>query len=269
MLAYTASFGGGFAATISVESEGPGSIGSNSAGSIVQAGGSESSIFNGAWGGQRFPDIVGALSVHQAWGTAQVSGVAHNVRGVAADGSTLDTWGWAVDAGVTFNIPNIAGSMIGLTGVWSQNATWYSGLPDGMWDGTPNDNGQGMALGDAAYNGNGTWAKPEAWSVTGWAQFQVSPTVTLGAEGSYGEIRWSNLTNISMLSNSKAFLVGGIAHYDPVKNLDFEFELLYENTKTDQPVGYLPGGGPATGFTNNWHGNADGFAARFEVTRSF
>ena len=158
--------------------------------------------------------------------------------------------------------------MIGLTGSWSRNATYYSGLPDAMWDGTPNDNGQVWALGDAANNGNGTWATPEAWSVTSWAAFQVNPQVNLGIEGSYGEISWSNLTPTSMLSNSKAFLVGGVGHYDPVKNLDFEVELLYMNSKTDQPIGYLPGV-PAAGTTANWHGNSDGFAARFEVTRSF
>ena len=39
-----------------------------------------------------------------------------------AIGATLDKWGWAVDAGVSFNIPNFAGSVIGLTGAWSQNA---------------------------------------------------------------------------------------------------------------------------------------------------
>ena len=71
-----------------------------------------------------------------------------------------------------------------------------------------------------------------------------------------------------MLSDSKSFLVGGIAHYDPVKNLDFEFELLYENTQTASPRAiWLTCRG--SGNTTSWQGNSDGFAARFEVTRSF
>jgi hypothetical protein len=71
-----------------------------------------------------------------------------------------------------------------------------------------------------------------------------------------------------MLSNGKGYLVGGIANYDPVKNLDFQFELLYMSTKLSQPAGYLAGV-PAAGTTATWHGNSDGFAGRFQVTRSF
>jgi hypothetical protein len=130
-----------------------------------------------------------------------------------------------------------------------------------------NGNGQGMALADAFANGNGTWATPEAWSVTGYASFAVSPTVTLQAEGSYGEIHWTGTTPLTMLSDSKSFIVGGIAHYDPVKNLDFEVELLYQDTKTSQPTGYVASATP--GLTGSWQSKSDGFAARFQVNRSF
>ncbi len=37
------------------------------------------------YGGQKWPDIVGALHVKQGWGEAQVSGVIHNVN-VTANG---------------------------------------------------------------------------------------------------------------------------------------------------------------------------------------
>jgi Porin subfamily len=272
VLAYTASFGGGFSATISIESPGPGSVGSNAAGAIVAAGGSDMAIINGARNGQRFPDFVASLDVHQAWGAAHIAGVAHNVRGVDAAAvpgpSAIDDWGYAIDAGVSFNIPSMAGSMVGLTGVWSHEAMWYSGLPDGMWDGTPNDNGLTMIFGDAISNSDGTWSKPDAWSVTGWAAFQINPQVNLGIEGSYGEVTWDNKTAVSTIYDSKAWLIGGVAHYDPVKNLDFEFELLYENVQNSQPSGYVAGL-PGSGTTTSWQGNADGFAARFEVTRSF
>ena len=266
VLAYTVSFGGGFAATISIES---------SEGTAVSGGSETGYLGSAVQGGHRIPDIVGALSVHQAWGAAQVSGVAHNVRAAGLNsGTNLDKWGWAADAGVSFNIPNMAGSMIGVTGAYSRNATWYSGIPDGMWGDAGqaiSGNGQGMAIGDAFDNGNGTWAVPTAWSVTAYAQFAVNPQVTLGVEGSYGELRWSGQLPVSLLSTSKSFIIGGVAHYDPVKNLDFEFELLYQNTKTDQPTGYTNVGctGAVGGCTTSWHSGSDGFAARFEVTRSF
>ena len=256
LLAYTASFGGGFSATISLENSFTGAGG---------GGGSETGYLgSAAQAGHRIPDIVGALDVHQGWGSAHLGGVAHNVRATGA-GSNIDKWGFAVDAGVLFNIPSVSGGQLGLTGAWSKNAAWYSGIPDGMWgeNGAVNGNGQALAIGDAFYNGTPAtgWATPTAWSVTGWAQFNASSTVTLAVEGSYGQVNWSGGTAATPLFNGKSFIVGGVAHYAPVKNLDFEFELLYQNTTNSRPAILAPAA--------VWNGGADGFAARFEVTRSF
>jgi hypothetical protein len=280
VLAYTANFGGGFSATVSIENPYAPCYGANAAGPICVDPGTYAGFLGSASeGGMRFPDVVGAIDVKQAWGAAHIGGVAHNVRGVSAtgDGATLDKWGYAIDAGVSFNIPNMAGSVIGITGAWSQNATWYSGLADAMWgeNGAVNGNGQSMAYGDAFYNNNGTWATPTAWSISAWANFQISPQVSWGFEGSYGELMWTGggtgagygLLG-SPLYNSRSFLLGTVAHYDPVKNLDFEFELLYQNTQSDTPAGYVAAAPGGLG-TTSWQGGADGFAARFEVTRSF
>jgi len=260
LLAYTASFGGGFSATLSAES--PAWL--EDQGDAVGGG---PFLGSATHGGIRFPDIVGALDVKQAWGTAHVAGVAHNVRAISGVGDpNLDRWGYAIDAGVTFNVPNIAGSVIGVTGAWSKNAIVYSGLVDGMWgeEGAVNGNGQPMAVADAFSNGDGTWATPTAWSVTAWANFTVNPQVTIGFEGSVGGLEWTNKTSAatgSPLSNSTSFLLGPVFHYDPVKNLDFEFEILYQGTKTDRPTNLVVG--------TPWESKADGFAARFEVTRNF
>ena len=90
LLAYTASFGGGFTATISAES--PASVGASGGGTTIN--GSTSCAGNGGcvgnpalitFGGQKWPDIVGALHVKQGWGEAQLSGVIHNVN-VSANG---------------------------------------------------------------------------------------------------------------------------------------------------------------------------------------
>ena len=73
------------------------------------------------FGGQRWPDIVGALHVKQGWGEAQVSGVIHNVNvrdynyfqtascgvtGLATCEAQQGKVGWGVDAGVKFNLTN-------------------------------------------------------------------------------------------------------------------------------------------------------------------
>src|ERR1700722_10552047 len=183
LLAYTASFGGGFTATIAAQSQG--TNGSSGGGTNLTGGfsggtnNSGTGLFAGSvpgpttYGGQRWPDIVGALHVKQGWGEAQVSGVIHNVNvrdygffntdgwgvpGAALRGASEGKVGWAVDAGVKWNLTGWgffgAGDDIVLTAVYSQNAVWYSGLPDAMngENGQVNGNGQPMTLADAYFN---------------------------------------------------------------------------------------------------------------------
>ena len=271
LIAYTANFGGGFAATVSVENPYAPIIGY--AGGVpiaVDPGTYQGYLGSANEMGMRVPDLVAALSVAQPWGRAQVSGVAHNIRAASTtDAATLDKWGFAIDAGVQFNIPSMAGTSIGLTGAWSRNAVWYSGIPDAMWgeNGAVGGNGQAMAIGDAFYNGNGTWATPEAWSISAYTQFVINPQITFQLEGSYGEVNWSGETASSPLFNSRSFIIGGVGHWDPVKNLDFALELMYQNTQNTTPSNYVPGTGATT--TAFWQGKADGFATRLMITRAF
>jgi hypothetical protein len=262
LFAYTASFGGGVTLTVAAQS----------AGTNGSSGGGTNEIWagNATTDGMRSPDWVAALKISQGWGSAQVSGVAHNVRATAVGlGGSEDDWGWGIDGGISFNLPSFGpGDDIFITGSYTERATLYSGLIDGMWgeNGAVNGNGQQMALYDTYFNPNGSIAKPSAWSISATADHHFSPEFTFSPEGSYGEINWTGTTPGSLVSNSRSWLVGGVAHYDPVTNLDFEVELLYQNTKTDQPNGYSPGG---VGNTISWKSNADGFAGRFEITRNF
>ena len=193
LLAYTASFGGGFTATLSAES--PASVGASGGGTTINGAtgcaGNGGCVANPAlitFGGQKWPDIVGALHVKQGWGEAQISGVVHNVNvsaigfdnaiagentcgtvafPVACNGEKNHV-GWAIDAGVKINLQGwggmfAAGDDLIVTGVYSQSAVWYSGLLDGMWgeNGQVNGNGQPMYMADAFFNPiNNQWSTP-------------------------------------------------------------------------------------------------------------
>jgi hypothetical protein len=258
LLAYTASFGGGFSATLAIQSAG--TNGASGGGTNFSDLGS-----NYSYNGTRWPDIVAALKISQGWGSAQVSGVAHNVNVTAYNGATQNTTGWGIDGGISFNLPTLgAGDQILVTGSYTENAGWYSGLPDGMWgeNGATNGNGQQFALADTYYNGTG-WQTPTAWSVTAEFDHTFNPEFTASLEGSVGGISWGGGTNASVVSNATTWLIGGVAHYDPVKNLDFEFELLYQSTSSSTPNSYNTKGASA------WNGDASGAAARFEITRSW
>jgi Porin subfamily len=79
------------------------------------------SCATGDYAAQQIPDIVSSLRVDQAWGSAQIAGTLHQVRGnfygndtqaTITTGPTAftgvrpgDVWGWTVAAGIVLNLP--------------------------------------------------------------------------------------------------------------------------------------------------------------------
>jgi hypothetical protein len=301
LLAYTATFGGGFSATIAIQSAFP-KVSPGDGGDTGSNTNYTPFIFaNTTNYGQTAPDIVANVRVDQSWGSAQISGVAHQVHvfstftGPNAPGpfgvnGSQNTWGWAFDAGVSFNLPQFgAGDKFAIQGVYSKNATWYSGIPDGMWgeNGATNGNGLPMAVGDtyfalgnAAGNGGAvtaaSWATPTAWSVGATFEHHFSPVFSFDPEVAYAELHWSNSLG-NLPTNSQSLIVGAVAHWDPVPQLDFAFELLYQTTHQSTPGVWFAPGGAMTGVTIAPNGvatvgfknNTDGVAGRFYITRNF
>jgi hypothetical protein len=302
LLAYTASFGGGFTATLAAQSQG--TTGS-SGGGTNQTGGYSPGANNGptvagptTFGGQRWPDIVGALHVKQGWGEAQISGVIHNVNvrdytyfntggcGVLALASTVcdaqqGKVGWGVDAGVKVNLPSFgAGDDAILTGSFTRNAVWYSGLPDAMngENGQVNGNGQAMILADSYFNPlTNSWSTPTAWSVSGLLEHHWTPTIYTDLEGSVGGIEWSNMNSSTLgigtgVLSPKTFtwLVGADIGWNPVTNLNFDLELMYQHVNADAPnalIGTVLGSGAFV--PGQWNGDNGGFQGRLRITRYF
>ena len=202
--------------------------------------------------------------------------------------------GWGVDAGVKINLPSFgAGDDFLVTGSYTQSAVWYSGLPDMMWgeNGQVNGNGQPMFLQDAFFNPiTNSWSKPTAWSVSALIEHHFTPQFYLDLEGSVGQLKWGNQGGgcnflavgcavssaaLGALSPSATtWLVGADLGWNPVNNLNFDLELMYQSTNQSTPNGVL-GTIYNWGQTNeffvpgNWHGVSDGFAGRFRITRYF
>jgi Porin subfamily len=303
LMAYTASFGGGFTATIAAQSQGVNGGsggGTNMTGGYSSGGNGPSVVGPTTFGGQRWPDIVGALHVKQGWGEAQLSGVIHNVNvkdygftdtvtcGVfvaSLCNATESKIGWGIDAGVKVNLPSFgAGDDFILTGSYTQNAAWYSGLPDAMngENGQVNGNGQPMILGDAYFNPlTNAWSTPRAWSVSGLLEHHWTPTFYTDLEGSIGGINWSNMNNsvcgladcigTGVLSpKAITFLVGADIGWNPVTNLNFDLELMYQHVNQDRPTALI-GTVYSTGafIPGAWEGDSSGFQGRLRVTRYF
>jgi hypothetical protein len=56
-----------------------------------------------------------------------------------------------------------------------------------------------------------------------------------------------------------------VFHWDPVAHLDFNLELLYQNTHQSTPAAYSAAANGGLG----WKANTDGLEGRFEITRDF
>ena len=269
------------------------------------------------FGGQKRPDVVGALHVKQGWGEAQVSGVIHNVNvydtaynaapynllsgsagcgvsGGVACNAQENQIGWGIDAGVKINLPSFgAGDDSLITGAYTQSAVWYSGLPDMMWgeNGQVNGNGQPMFMQDAFFNPvTNSWSKPTAWSVSGLIEHHFTPQFHLDLEVSVGQLKWSNMgggcsiyglgcglaqfAQGPLSPTATTWLVRADLGWDPVNNLNFDLELMYQSTNQATPSGFLGtvyNQGQSNEFfvPGDWHGVSDGFAGRLRITRYF
>jgi hypothetical protein len=314
LFAYTASFGGGFTATLAAQSQGTNGasgggtdlVGSTSNSNNLGTGPLASGVPGSTtYGGQRWPDIVGALHVKQGWGEAQVSGVIHNVNvrdygyfgtdtcgltpggaaGAAGCSASENKVGWGVDAGVKFNLPQFgAGDDILFTGSYTQNAVWYSGLPDAQngENGQVNGNGQPMYMSDAYFNPlTNQWATPRAWSVSMLAEHHWTPTIYTDLEASVGGIKWSGqngsvLTTTGPIGTGQispsafTYLIGADIGWNPVTNLNFDLELMYQHVSQDAPSGNIGTIFSSGAFVPGaWEGDSSGFQGRLRVTRYF
>jgi hypothetical protein len=194
-LAYTAAFGNGFSATIAVEDR--------------------SSRESGAYGGTRAPDLVAALGVSQGWGSAQLSGALHQVYPDAAFNGTNttgteDSMGWAVGAGVKFNLPMAnSGSNIYFQGFYADGALSYMGNQAGVSDyATNGDTNQG-------------------WSLSSGVYVQATSTVGLALDGSYSDIDVKNNG-----ADVTRWAIDGSVQWSPVSGFAMGADVGYSNTDT-------------------------------------
>ena len=164
LAAYTATFGNGFTATISLEDQfmRRGGIwdASNDAtnalviGSLPGPASAQDSynvvaVPTGDSAGTGIPDVVGSLRVDQAWGSAQIAGALHQLRAgyygnnttgaganVAGVNSAFlapsDAYGWAAMAGIVLNIPWNKGDKFWVEGTVAEGAAGYVGWSGGI-----------------------------------------------------------------------------------------------------------------------------------------
>ena len=219
VFAYTAQFGNGLSATISLEdyTERRSNVvdltftGTSFGGQFV-VGTSNTSDNHG----NEVPDIVGNLRVDQAWGSAQISGALHLNQGqyygspsfsaapIGQQGHPDDKWGYAVAGGILLKMPWDPKDTFAVAASYAKGATAYVWNVPGSFgarsQGAALYQGGAVAIGwlDDAYFGcvgsppftRGACSElqlPKAWNVNAGFQHYWTPTLRSSIWGSYSK----------------------------------------------------------------------------------
>jgi hypothetical protein len=220
LLAYTATFGGGFSATLSVED-----------GKHTRSTEYVDDLLNltQPQAGVTAPDLVGSLRVDQAWGKAAIFAAVHQNRELAraatvvapilpAYGGDDTKYGYAVGAALAINLPVAAGGHVVVEGNYANGASAYLGskVVDIFFD--PATGAEKLGKG---------------WSIVGEIGVNVTPALTINAFGSYIDYNAPDVAGNGVAAVGEAdfknWIAGVNAWYTITKGLSVGAEVYYSD----------------------------------------
>lgn len=258
VLAYTATFGSGFSATVAIED--------GRARRVGIAGGP-------VYGGQELPDLVANLNVAQAWGSAQVMGALHQIRHNLPNVAVDDELGWAIGAGLNIRLPMIgAGDALWLQAVYADGAISYA-------DPATTVSEFSVGVNDAYLNTTATsLVASEAWSVAAAFRHYWTPTFWQDIQGAYGEVDAPS-TGVTVVTPAAGVAVATATNQDytwwqlgtrlnwrPVSGLTFSADVGYTQIDADNPVFVYNDGAVVAGSTND---DGSRWVGRLRIQRDF
>jgi|UPI000682B821 hypothetical protein len=197
LAAYTATFGNGLSASLSLESN---------------TGERSPSTYIGGYsrGGFRYPALVANVNVVQGWGGAQLMGV---VKANRASTAPVDSeTAWAIGASARFNLPMLGSNTgLGLRAVYADGAIGYIHEAYGSYDATLNAAGTGLS------NSTG-------WGVAAGITHYWTPTIYTAVQGQYWDIDTLNTAN-----DLSAWSAHATLGWTPVSGLVIGTEFEYKD----------------------------------------
>jgi len=201
-----------------------------------------------SFGGTRAPDIIGNVTVDQAWGLFKLSAVAHNNH-VSYYGTTEptghpgDKWGWAVQAALSIkNIPTGPGDVINLQAVYTDGASRYNfnslmATTFAMYGGS-NIAYQSIGLAsvaDVTYSGTtaltGTSLESvKTWGFRGGYTHNWNPNWASAIYGAYAQVRYGNNAKTAICSPAVATSIVVLNGLTGNCNPDFSLGTIGFNT---------------------------------------
>jgi hypothetical protein len=182
----------------------------------------------GDYAAHSVPDIVGSLRVDQAWGSAQISAAAHQLRGgwygnnttgAGANGTPFaapeDTFGFGIDAGVIVNLPWAKGDRFYVEGAYSEGAPAYAGWSGGIQGGYAVFNrfsGRTVAsayafdsiFGNLAATGPTGHQLTTSWTIGAGIEHYWTPALRSSLFGSYNETTYNGTAQTLFCSSPQS-----------------------------------------------------------------
>ncbi|SEK60879.1 Porin subfamily protein [Bosea lupini] len=280
LLAYTATFGSGFSATVSLEDRNTGT-GQRENGAFGRFTGAGLTL-----GGQDFPDIVASLRVDQGWGSAQLSGAftqrkvlsTFTAAGVLTQASS-DEYGWAIQGGVKINLPMLAaGDHLFLQAAYADGALGYLGWGGQYGSGrqTSSIAGNQLVIGDLGVSVLGSAKTSTGWSVVAGLRHFWTPQLRSELYGSYSEVKLGYVQAAGLYAagapvrslDPKELIVAGNLIWSPVSGLDIGVEVLYTRTELASRVLQVDNNGARVGGLAGVKSD-DAWAGRLRIQRDF
>jgi Porin subfamily len=248
VFAYTAQFGNGFSASVSVENP------QSRQSSIYLTSNNKGGPYGNGYAAQAWPDVVGNLRIDQAWGSAQIMGAVHNVNATyytaATSAHPSDATGYALGAGLKLDLPMIGKADYAIAQVtYAKGAANYLGsdyAAGGQYwsiqNGYPAVTSEAVgAVYDAVAVTGGGLQLSTGWDITGGFEHHWNPEWKTSLYGQYGEMSYNSTASAALAtlygaSNTKAnwnyWNVGSRTVWSPVQNLDLSVEVMYNKLDT-------------------------------------
>jgi hypothetical protein len=247
VLAYTAQFGNGFSATLSLEDPRNAAVtqyavaGTATTATITTVSGTTVS----GRVGNKYPDLVGNLRVDQAWGSAQIMAAMHNASATYYDAAMAahpsDAMGWAVGAGLRLNAPMIgAGDYFQAQINYGKGALRYQ-TGATPWGATEGNTVSSSLNFDGVYGTTGSVELTTGFSVGASFEHNWNRQWKTSIYGDYVTIDYSDAANALICTaaalaagcnaDTSTWQVGSRTAWAPVANLEVGVDVLY--TKLD------------------------------------
>jgi hypothetical protein len=219
--AYTAQFGNGLSATVSVEQDRRRQF--DYLGSAIAGGGGGAVASADLGGTSNLQDIVGNIRIDQAWGSAQIGAAVRPMTGsYFGAGNQLGTvveWnghpgndvGWAITGGLRLNAPMIGpGDYFQIAAVYAEGATRYASNTPGSAVLSQGQTVANVIHNDGGFSGTqtapGAFERTTAWSIFASYEHFWTPSLRTSIYGSYLDISRPDNLNTAMCASG---LFGG------------------------------------------------------------